>query len=149
MCMKRQQTFLESISTIIVMIIILITGFVVFVIQIQALLILSSAYSSIIERFVGLKWKDLEYGFNIRLPTAMTAIFIILSVGIIVGTWMYSGTVPALIYYGLEFLNPNLFLVSAFIICAITSVATGTAWGSASTAGIALMAISAQLNIPA
>ena len=147
--MKRQPTFLESISTIIVMIIIVITGFVVFDIPIQALLILSSAYAAIIARRVGLKWKDLEEGITNRLATAMPAIFIILSVGIIVGTWMYSGTVPALIYYGLEFLNPNLFLVSAFIICAITSVATGTAWGSASTAGIALMAISAQLNIPA
>ena len=147
--MKRQPTFLESISTIIVMIIIVITGFVVFDIPIQALLILSSAYAAIIARRVGLKWKDLEEGITNRLATAMPAIYIILSVGIIVGTWMYSGTVPALIYYGLEFLNPNLFLVSAFIICAITSVATGTAWGSASTAGIALMAISAQLNIPA
>lgn len=147
--MKRQPTFLESISTIIVMIIIVITGFVVFDIPIQALLILASAYAAIIARRVGLKWKDLEEGITNRLATAMPAIFIILSVGIIVGTWMYSGTVPALIYYGLEFLNPNLFLVSAFIICAITSVATGTAWGSASTAGIALMAISAQLNIPA
>ncbi|PTF28313.1 Na+/H+ antiporter NhaC [Staphylococcus cohnii] len=147
--MKRQPTFLESISTIIMMIIIVITGFVVFDIPIQALLILSSAYAAIIARRVGLKWKDLEEGITNRLATAMPAIYIILSVGIIVGTWMYSGTVPALIYYGLEFLNPNLFLVSAFIICAITSVATGTAWGSASTAGIALMAISAQLNIPA
>lgn len=147
--MKRKPTFLESISTIIVMIIIVITGFVVFDIPIQALLILSSAYAAIIARRVGLKWKDLEEGITNRLATAMPAIYIILSVGIIVGTWMYSGTVPALIYYGLEFLNPNLFLVSAFIICAITSVATGTAWGSASTAGIALMAISAQLNIPA
>ena len=147
--MKRQPTFLESISTIIVMIIIVITGFVVFDVPIQALLILSSAYAAIIARRVGLKWKDLEEGITNRLATAMPAIYIILSVGIIVGTWMYSGTVPALIYYGLEFLNPNLFLVSAFIICAITSVATGTAWGSASTAGIALMAISAQLNIPA
>src|SRR5699024_9704662 len=147
MCMKRQPTFLESISTIIVMIIIVITGFVVFDIPIQALLILSSAYAAIIARRVGLKWKDLEEGITNRLATAMPAIFIILSVGIIVGTWMYSGTVPALIYYGLEFLNPNLFLVSAFIICAITSVATGTAWGSASTAGIALMAIATQLHI--
>lgn len=131
------------------MIVIVITGFVVFDIPIQALLILSSAYAAIIARRVGLKWKDLEEGITNRLATAMPAIFIILSVGIIVGTWMYSGTVPALIYYGLEFLNPNLFLVSAFIIAAITSVATGTAWGSASTAGIALMAIGSQLNIPA
>lgn len=147
--MKRQPTFLESISTILVMIVIVITGFIVFDIPIQALLILSSAYAAIIARRVGLKWKDLEEGITNRLATAMPAIFIILSVGIIVGTWMYSGTVPALIYYGLEFLNPNLFLVSAFIIAAITSVATGTAWGSASTAGIALMAIGSQLNIPA
>ncbi|MEB7858329.1 Na+/H+ antiporter NhaC [Staphylococcus xylosus] len=147
--MKRQPTFLESISTILVMIVIVITGFVVFEIPIQALLILSSAYAALIARRVGLKWQDLEEGITYRLATAMPAIFIILSVGIIVGTWMFSGTVPALIYYGLEFLNPNLFLVSAFIICAITSVATGTAWGSASTAGIALMAIATQLHIPA
>lgn len=146
--MKRQPTFLESISTILVMIVIVITGFVVFEIPIQALLILSSAYAALIARRVGLKWQDLEEGITYRLSTAMPAIFIILSVGIIVGTWMFSGTVPALIYYGLEFLNPNLFLVSAFIICAITSVATGTAWGSASTAGIALMAIATQLHIP-
>lgn len=77
----------------------------------------------------------------------MPAIFIILAVGIIVGSWMFSGTVPALIYYGLKFLNPSYFLVSAFIISAITSVATGTAWGSASTAGIALISISNQLGV--
>jgi NhaC family Na+:H+ antiporter len=146
--MTRQPTFVESISTIVVMIIIVITGFVGFGIPIQALLILASAYAAWIAKRVGLKWSDLEEGITNRLATAMPAIFIILAVGIIVGTWMYSGTVPALIYYGLEFLNPNLFLVSAFIICAITSVATGTAWGSASTAGIALMAIANQLHIP-
>ena len=53
-------------------------------------------------------------GITRRLTTAMPAIFIILAVGIIVGSWMYSGTVPALIYYGLKFLNPHYFLVSAF-----------------------------------
>ncbi|OOV39619.1 Na+/H+ antiporter NhaC, partial [Staphylococcus sp. MB371] len=78
---------------------------------------------------------------------AMPAILIILAVGIIVGSWMYSGTVPALIYYGLKFLNPHYFLVSAFLISAICSLATGTAWGSASTAGIALISIAHQLNI--
>lgn len=145
--MVRQPTFLEAISTIIVMVIIVITGFVVFEIPIQALLIMSSAYAAWIAKRVGLKWSDLEDGITKRLSTAMPALFIILAVGIVVGTWMYSGTVPALIYYGLEFLNPHYFLVSAFIICAITSVATGTAWGSASTAGISLMAIAHQLNL--
>ena len=89
----------------------------------------------------------MEEGISKRLNTAMPAIFIILAVGIIVGSWMFSGTVPALIYYGLNFLNPSYYLVSAFIISAITSVATGTAWGSASTAGIALISIGNQLGI--
>lgn len=96
---------------------------------------------------VGLKWKDLEEGITRRLTTAMPAIFIILAVGIIVGSWMYSGTVPALIYYGLKFFKSTLLLVSAFLISAISSLATGTAWGSASTAGIALISIAHQLNI--
>ncbi len=78
----------------------------------------------------------------------MPAILIILAVGIIVGSWMFSGTVPALIYYGLYLLNPSYFLISAFFISAVTSVATGTAWAPASTAGIALISIGNQLGIP-
>lgn len=147
MCMKRQPSFLEAISTIIVMVIIVTIGFIKFNIPIQVLLLISSAYAALIAWRVGLKWKDLEEGITRRLTTAMPAIFIILAVGIIVGSWMYSGTVPALIYYGLKFLNPHYFLVSAFLISAICSLATGTAWGSASTAGIALISIAHQLNI--
>ncbi|MDO6574296.1 MULTISPECIES: Na+/H+ antiporter NhaC [Staphylococcus] len=145
--MKRQPTFLESISTIIVMVIVVTTGFVIFNIPIQVLLLISSAYAACIAYRVGLRWGDLEEGISKRLNTAMPAIFIILAVGVIVGSWMFSGTVPALIYYGLNFLNPSYYLVSAFIISAITSVATGTAWGSASTAGIALISIGNQLGI--
>ncbi|MFC0137588.1 Na+/H+ antiporter NhaC [Staphylococcus petrasii] len=145
--MKRKPTFFEAISTIIVMVIVVTTGFIIFDIPIQVLLLISSAYAALIAFRVGLRWDDLEEGITHRLTTAMPAIFIILAVGIIVGSWMYSGTVPALIYYGLKFLNPNYFLVSAFIISAICSVATGTAWGSASTAGIALISIAGQLDM--
>lgn len=145
--MKRNPTFLEAISTILVMVIVVTCGFIIFEIPIQVLLIIASAYAAFIGVRVGLKWKDFEEGITKRLTTAMPAIFIILAVGIIVGTWMFSGTVPALIYYGLKFLNPNYFLVSAFLISSICSVATGTAWGSASTAGIALISIASQLDI--
>lgn len=146
--MFRYPTFLESISTIMVMVIVVVIGFIFFNIPIQILLLISSAYAAFIAYRVGLRWKDLEEGITKRLSTAMPAIFIILAVGIIVGSWMFSGTVPALIYYGLKFLNPSLLLVSAFIISTITSVATGTAWGSASTAGIALISIASQLGVP-
>lgn len=143
----RKPTFLESLSTIIFMVIVVVIGFIFFNIPIQILLLISSAYAAFIAYRVGLRWEELEEGITKRLTTAMPAIFIILAVGIIVGSWMFSGTVPALIYYGLKFLNPSYFLVSAFIISAITSVATGTAWGSASTAGIALISISNQLGV--
>ena len=130
------------------MVVVVVIGFVFFNVPIQILLLISSAYAALIAHRVGLKWKDLEELLH-RLSTAMPAIFIILAVGIIVGSWMYSGTVPALIYYGLKFLNPSYLLVSAFIISAMTSIATGTAWGSASTAGIALISIANQLGVPA
>lgn len=146
--MKRKPTFLESISTMIVMVIVVVTGFVFFDIPIQVLLIIASAYATWIAKRVGLTWQDLEKGIAERLNTAMPAILIILAVGIIVGSWMFSGTVPALIYYGLDLLNPSYFLISAFFISAVTSVATGTAWGSASTVGIALISIGNQLGIP-
>lgn len=146
--MKRKPTFLESISTMIVMVIVVVTGFVFFDIPIQVLLIIASAYATWIAKRVGLTWQDLEKGIAELLNTAMPAILIILAVGIIVGSWMFSGTVPALIYYGLDLLNPSYFLISAFFISAVTSVATGTAWGSASTAGIALISIGNQLGIP-
>lgn len=145
--MTRKPTFLESISTMIVMVIVVVTGFVFFDIPIQVLLIIASAYATWIAKRVGLTWQDLEKGIAERLNTAMPAILIILAVGIIVGSWMFSGTVPALIYYGLDLLNPSYFLISAFFISAVTSVATGTAWGSASTAGIALISIGNQLSI--
>ncbi|HHW5058602.1 TPA: Na+/H+ antiporter NhaC [Staphylococcus aureus] len=146
--MTRKPTFLESISTMIVMVIVVVTGFVFFDIPIQVLLIIASAYATWIAKRVGLTWQDLEKGIAERLNTAMPAILIILAVGIIVGSWMFSGTVPALIYYGLDLLNPSYFLISAFFISAVTSVATGTAWGSASTAGIALISIGNQLGVP-
>ena len=74
--MTRQPTFVESISTIVVMIIIVITGFVGFGIPIQALLILASAYAAWIAKRVGLKWSDLEEGITNRLATAMPAILL-------------------------------------------------------------------------
>lgn len=98
----------------IVMVIVVVTGFVFFDIPIQVLLIIASAYAAWIAKRVGLTWQD-ETGIAERLNTAMPAILIILAVGIIVGSWMFSGTVPALIYYGLDLLNPSYFLISAFL----------------------------------
>lgn len=146
--MKRAPTLFESISCFVFLAVVIGIGFGYFEIPIQPLLLLSAAYAAFIAYRVGLSWEDMEKGISTRLNTAMPAIFIIFSVGIIVGTWIYSGTVPMLIYYGLLIIDPQYFLVTAFVISAIVSVATGTAWGSSATAGVALIGIAVEMNMP-
>ncbi len=81
----------------------------------------------------------------LRGAVAMTIMFII---GMIIASWIQCGTVPALIYYGLNILSPSIFLPAAFIICSVTSLSTGTSWGSAGTVGLALMGIGASMGVP-
>ncbi|MBF0753580.1 Na+/H+ antiporter NhaC [Jeotgalicoccus nanhaiensis] len=146
--MKRAPTLFESVSCFLFLAVIIGVGFGYFDIPIQPLLLLSAAYAAFIAYRVGLTWEDMEKGITTRLNTAMPAIFIIFAVGVIVGTWIYSGTVPMLIYYGLLIIDPTYFLVTAFIITTVVSVATGTAWGSSATAGVALMGIAIEMNVP-
>lgn len=146
--MRRKPTFWESISCLLVMGITIGVGFGYFKIGIQPLLILSAAYAAYIGKRVGLTWGEMEKAISVRLGNCMPAIFILFAVGIVIGTWIYSGTVPMMIYYGLKIINPTFFLVTAFIIVSIVSVATGTAWGSTATAGVALMGIALELGIP-
>lgn len=146
--MKRKPTFIESVSCFVFLAVAVGVGFGYFKIPIQPLLILSAAYAAFIAMRVGLTWNEMEEGIIVRLKTAMPAIFILFAVGIIIGTWIYSGTVPMMIYYGLKIIEPSYFLVTAFVIVAIVSVATGTAWGSTATAGVALIGIAAELDIP-
>ena len=76
------------------------------------------------------------------------AILILLMVGALSGTWLISGIIPSMIYYGMELLTPSIFLASAVVICAIISIATGSSWTTSATIGIALIGIADALGIP-
>jgi len=97
----------------------------------------------------GFTWDELQRDIIENVKRMMPAVLILLCVGMLVGSWILCGTVPLLVYYGLKFLSPGIFLFAACIICSITSIFTGTSWGTLSTVGIALMAVSAGLGIPA
>ncbi len=77
----------------------------------------------------------------------MQAILILLTVGMLIGTWVASGIVPAMIFYGLKILSPGIFLVATCLICAIVSLATGSSWTTAATVGIALIGVGSGLGI--
>ncbi|MDN6158988.1 MAG: Na+/H+ antiporter NhaC, partial [Brevibacterium sp.] len=83
-----------------------------------------------------------------KLDTAMPALLVLISIGILIGTWMIAGTIPMMIYYGLGLISAQFIVLIAFVISAIVSVITGTSWGSAGTVGVALMGIATGLDAP-
>lgn len=98
--------------------------------------------------FRGYAWKEMEDGIFQVIFIGLQSVAILMTVGMIIGTWILSGTVPVMIYYGLNLITPSLFLMVAMLICAIVSLATGTSWGTTGTLGIALVGIGNGLGIP-
>lgn len=113
----------------------------------QIVLILSAAVAAIVAFRLGFSWDELQSGIVKTISSAMGSILILLLIGSLAGAWMLSGVVPAMIYYGLQILNPTIFLFAACIICSIVSVATGSSWTTAATVGIALIGIGTTLGI--
>ena len=145
---KRKPRFAEAISCILFLFLAILIGNGIFKIKIQPLLLLSAAYAAVMGLRLGYTWKDLEKGISSKLEMSMPTLFIIMTVGVVVGTWIYSGTVPMMLYYGLKLINPRIFLITAFFIVALIAIATGTTWGAAATAGVALMGVASEMQIP-
>lgn len=97
----------------------------------------------------GYRWAHMEAGMYHVVSVGLPSLAILMTVGMIIGVWILSGTVPLLIYYGLAILSPGIFLLAACLICSIISLATGTSWGTVGTIGLALMGIGEGLGIPA
>jgi NhaC family Na+:H+ antiporter len=97
---------------------------------------------------LGYTWKDLEEGVVNTIKMSMQAILILMVIGMVIGAWILSGTVPALIYYGLQILSPAIFLTAACLICCVVSLATGSSWTTAGTVGVALIGVATGLGIP-
>ena len=97
---------------------------------------------------LGFQWSELESSMFDSIKMAMQAILIIMIIGILIGTWIISGVVPSMIYWGLKVISPNIFLVASVIVCAIVSLATGSSWSTMGTVGVALLGIGQSLGIP-
>lgn len=107
----------------------------------QIALLLGMAVTAIVGLKNGFSWKEIEQGMINGITLSLGAILILLSVGSLIGTWLLSGTVPTLIYYGLELLNPSVFYAASVLICAIVAMSIGSSWTTASTVGVALIGI--------
>ena len=148
----RHPSFFESIFPIIFLVILLSINVSIFKEDalsgsIQIVLILSSAVASLVAMRLGFKWKDIQKGIVKSIDSSLPSILILFLVGSLAGSWMLSGIVPAMIYYGIQILNPKIFLFAACIISIIVSMATGSSWTTTATIGIALIGIGKALNI--
>ena len=113
----------------------------------QLALLFAAATASIVGIKFGAKWKTIIEGVSKSISSTTPSLIILLLIGALAGTWLLSGIVPAMIYYGLQILSPEIFLFATAIITAIVSLATGSSWSTIATIGIALLGIGQALGL--
>ncbi|MFC4557716.1 Na+/H+ antiporter NhaC [Virgibacillus kekensis] len=145
---KRLPTLLEVLFVLVSFIVIMFLFVVQFGISIQLALLTSWFMIMLVGLRIGYSYSEMQDGILKGIYDGLEAVLILISVGALIGTWIAGGIVPSIIYYGLSIIDPTIFLLAAFIICAVTSLATGTSFGSAGTAGIAMMGIGASFGFP-
>lgn len=140
-------TILEALIPVVAMLLVLFIGKGVLGFSTEPLLIIVACVAAFVAWRVGCTWDDMLDEISQKIAKGMPAILILITVGAMVGTWMASGTIPMMIYYGVQIVSPKWLLVTAFLITCLVSVATGTSWGSVATMGVALMGIASALGV--
>ncbi len=149
--MRREPHFAEAILPLLILIILLSVNVILFDDPLagsnQIALLLSATVAGVIVRRNGRNWEAMSEKVVHTIGSAMPAMLILLLIGSLAGTWLISGVVPALIYYGLDVINPSLFLVTAVVVCSIVSLATGSSWSTVATIGVALLGMGKAIGM--
>jgi NhaC family Na+:H+ antiporter len=114
----------------------------------QFILLMGGAVAAVVGYFNKVKFETMFDHIGSNIKSVSSAIIILLLVGSLAASWLISGIIPAMIYYGLQLLNPTIFLPATVVIAAIISVATGSSWTTSATVGIALIAIGKAIGLP-
>lgn len=114
----------------------------------QFVLLLGGAVAAIVGFVKGVSYEEMMNAVADNLKSTSSALLILLMVGALSGTWLLSGIIPTMIYYGIQLLNPSIFLLVSVLVCALISVATGSSWTTSATVGIALVGVGNAMGIP-
>ena len=145
---KRDPYFWEALISILGLVFFISLAIVRYETDAHVPILLGVLIAAIIGLRAGFTWKEVETGMLNGITNSLQALVILAIIGILIGVWILSGVVPTMLYYGLKILHPKIFLPATLIICSITSLATGTSWGTSGTIGIALIGIGAGLGFP-
>lgn len=113
----------------------------------QFILLMGGAVAAIVGVVKGVKFEVMIEDVAKNIKATAEPILILLMVGSLAGTWLLSGIIPTMIYYGLQILNPTIFLAATVVICSVISIATGSSWTTSATVGIALIGIAEALGV--
>ena len=145
---KQLNIFLATLPLIVVIVFGVISAFI-WKTGMYIPLIISVIVAAIISNYIGYSWEEIEKSLVSGVITGLPAIFILILVGAIIGSWMQSGIIPTMIYYSLKIINPNLFIPASFVIVSIIATIIGSAFASIATIGLALMATGLGMGMPA
>ena len=137
----------ESCITLAALIGVLAIGIVIFGAAVHVPMFVGVCVAALMALYLGHKWDSIEKMMMDGIYKALQSICILIIVGILIGVWINAGVVPTMIYYGLKIMHPAIFFIAAVLICSITSLATGTSWGTMGTMGVALMGIGFGLDM--
>ncbi|MBU1556587.1 MAG: Na+/H+ antiporter NhaC [Gammaproteobacteria bacterium] len=149
---EKQPSFLDAALPLIVLIILLSGSVYLFGDNSsygpnQIALFMATAVAVVIGLKNGYRWSVMEKAMVKGISLSLGAVLILLSVGALIGTWMLSGTVPTLIYYGLQLLSPSWFYAASCLLCGIVAMSIGSSWTTAATIGVALIGVAAGLGL--
>lgn len=143
----KKPDFKFALITLVALVAFIVIGTMIFKINLRMMFFLSWLPTIGAGKLLGYTYKDMETAALDTVRTGLQPAIILLVVGAMIATWIASGTVPAIIYYGMKIVNPTFFLPIVMIICSITSLFTGTSWGTIGTAGLAMVGIGMGMDM--
>ncbi|KDR96489.1 transporter, NhaC family (TC 2.A.35) [Peptoclostridium litorale DSM 5388] len=145
----KMPTIIFALFTVLLIVTTLMGGLLAFHADMHILLFICIVIAASASKLLGHSWECIEKSMINGVSRAMGALFFFFLIGMAIGAWVQSGTVPALIYYGLDIMSYRFFLPAGLIICTLSSMAIGSSWNTAGTVGVALMGVGVGMGIPA
>ena len=137
----------EACITLAILIAVLAVGIIVFEVDPHVPMFVGVCAAALMAMYLGYGWDEIEKSMMDGIYKALQSCCILIIVGILIGVWIDAGVVPSMVYYGLKILHPAIFFIAVVLICSITSLATGTSWGTMGTMGVAFMGIGFGLGM--
>lgn len=145
---QPKPTLFQAIVPLLGLLVCLGGGYAILRLPTQVCLLGAAVIAGFVALWIGIGWNDMLEGMVEKVTASFGSILVMICVGAMISSWIFSGTIPMLIYYGIKLIDPRFLFVTGFLVCAIISTFTGTSFGSAGTAGVAVMGVAIGTGAP-